>query len=73
MTHDPNQGVRREDPPLTQPLDRHEDVTKEPGTMAALVFAVGLMFGVALLVLGQFIPSRIVEPQSTTVQSEHVN
>ena len=43
------------------------------GTMAALVFAVGLLFGVALLVLGQFIPSRIVEPQSTTVQSEHVN
>ncbi len=46
-----------------------DDVIRQPGTMAALLFAVALIIGIGLLVIGTtYGPSRVVQSQAPITQ-----
>lgn len=52
-------------PKLSQPRRREDDVIRQAGTMAALLLAVGLLFGATLLLVGStYGPSRIVQSEA---------
>ena len=55
--------------PIGVPARIDDDAIRQPGTMAALVFAVMLIVGVGLLVLGSnYGPSRVVQLQAPVTQ-----
>ena len=54
---------------LTPKPARNDDVTMQSDTIAALVFAVMLVIGIGLLVLGSaYGPSRVVQSQAPMTQ-----
>ena len=58
-------------PELSTKTQVDDDVIRQPGTMAALLLAVGLIFGIGLLYLGtSYGPSRVVQSQAPITQPE---
>ena len=43
-----------------------DDVTRQPRTMAALLLAVGILFGLGLFVASQYVPSPFLQAQAPT-------
>ena len=54
--------------PARDPAD--DDVTKQPGTMAALFLAVALLVSGALLVVGLYGPSKVVDTRTVALSTD---
>ena len=54
--------------PMRAPTD--DDVTKQPGTMAALFPAVALLMSGAFLVVGLYGPSKIVDTRTLALSTD---
>jgi hypothetical protein len=66
MDKNPYRAPESDLPPTSKPAWNDDDVIRQPGTMAAALLAVALIFGMGLLYLSStYGPSRVVEVPTT--------
>lgn len=68
MDNNPYHAPENDLPPTSKPAWNDDDVVRQPGTMAAALLAVLLIFGIGLLVLATYGPSRIVQSEAPRTQ-----
>jgi hypothetical protein len=76
MTYAPNEAHTPKPyraPELAGPIEVRklvDDVTRQPGTMVALLLVVAILFGLGLFVASQYVPSPFLEAQAPTTATQ---